>query len=938
MEKGDGVRGPLQPVQKLDIGFDMVGPLVKSNNGNVYQLVATERYSGVGWSEGIPNKQDATVLQAVKVCIARIRLLHKEKDDVTIRFHTDMDASFKGKVAEYALSQSWLQTDTGGYDSNANSKVERRIKKLQAGVRALLLGATGGRLYYEELWDEAMRHMADLTNHLPEAGGDSPAKKAGGEELEIEDMMEAFGAQAYYYEASERRQQGSKQTDTRGRLGVWVGRSHTVNGGHRIAPIQWDMKTGMWVIQPTIDRPYVEINNGEFPLRKVQKQGGDPVQFEDFVCRMAPEAMVPEVYVVDKVVNVRVKSGEVEYKVRWQGYTTKEDTWEPADNLLQHGAQEAVAKYHAKNPDKVGKKVLCYMIMHIEYVSEDEKAVESLMRQHRLKGTVSDWLPGYKKELETVIGKRLREVTGDEYKRVLKTEKVVKLRMNPEPKKDGRCKMRLLLKGFLEPKEWTGKSDSPTVMASTVKTLIAMGTDELDPDIQTAEDDVLSAGDISGAFLVGDGFGPDERHRWVAYKPYKGAQLRVFQLLGPLYGQRDASYRWWESLSAWLLQQGYERSKHDQCLFYNPTTHMRLAVHVDDILARGSRKQTEIFWADLHARYPLKEWEVVDYNNPVTYTGYTIGKVNKGGNIWYTLDMCNDIAAFLSDTQQDGSRPVSAPMPYMSEMTKDKGAVTAVEHKWYRSTLGSLQWYSGVRYDIAYEVSRLAQMTAAPTKGAMKALKRLLSYVSTTRDRQLMVPRVKGNVWTTYSDSDHAGEMAMGISRSHTGVIMLLNGMPVHWRSQKQPKTSLSSAEAEIYAMSRAVKDACLRLWVAEDMHVPVKWPMTLHVDNAAGVSFQHTTCASTTMKGIFKMSEDWVQELKDEKKVMSVHVPTDRNLADMLTKGLSADVRNKLDAILAEIAEYVVSGRELKDAIVGSKSELQRKKLVKGKLAAAAK
>ena len=51
-------------------------------------------------------------------------------------------------------------------------------------------------LAYEELWDEAMRHMADLTNHLPEAGGDSPAKKAGGEELEIEDMMEAFGAQA----------------------------------------------------------------------------------------------------------------------------------------------------------------------------------------------------------------------------------------------------------------------------------------------------------------------------------------------------------------------------------------------------------------------------------------------------------------------------------------------------------------------------------------------------------------------------------------------------------------------------------------------------------------------------------------------------------------------------------------------------------------------
>ena len=165
-----------------------------------------------------------------------------------------------------------------------------------------------------------------------------------------------------------------------------------------------------------------------------------------------------------------------------------------------------------------------------------------------------------------------------------------------------------------------------------------------------------------------------------------------------------------------------------------------------------------------------------------------------------------------------------------------------------------------------------------------------------------MVPRVTGNVWTTYSDSDHAGEMAMGTSRSHTG------------------------------------KDACLRLWVAEDMHVPVEWPMTLHVDNAAGVSLQHSTCGHTTMKGIFKMSEDWVQELKDVKKVVSVHVPTDRNLADMLTKGLSVDVRSKLDAILAQIAETVVSGGKLDEVILGSKSKLQIDKQVKTKLAAAAR
>ena len=83
------------------------------------------------------------------------------------------------------------------------------------------------------------------------------------------------------------------------------------------------------------------------------------------------------------------------------------------------------------------------VVMHLQRVDEDEKAVEHLLRMHKIKGDIADWLPGYKAELESVIGRRCREVFGDEYARVLKHCKVVKLRMNPEPKKNGRRKMRL---------------------------------------------------------------------------------------------------------------------------------------------------------------------------------------------------------------------------------------------------------------------------------------------------------------------------------------------------------------------------------------------------------------------------------------------------------------------------------------------------------------
>ena len=227
-------------------------------------------------------------------------------------------------------------------------------------------------------------------------------------------------------------------------------------------------------------------------------------------------------------------------------------------------------------------------------------------------------------------------------------------------------------------------------MASTVKMLVAMGTDPEDKNILKEEDDVLSAGDITTAFLKTDGYGPNEVPRWVVYKAYKGAKARLFQLLGPLYGQRDAGYKWWETLSKWLLSQGFIRSDNDKCLFTHPVTRMRIAVHVDDILARGSRVETELFWAKMEARFGLKTWEIVDYENPVLFTGYTISKVLRDGKAWYTMDMITDIEAFLADAGVDTSRRTTAPMPYKAELTEDTRGVSEQEHKWYRFMLRSL--------------------------------------------------------------------------------------------------------------------------------------------------------------------------------------------------------------------------------------------------------
>ena len=55
-------------------------------------------------------------------------------------------------------------------------------------------------------------------------------------------------------------------------------------------------------------------------------KGVDQAKLNDFVQSMSPQAQVPDVYVVEKVIGVRTKGGEREYKVKWKGYSKKECT------------------------------------------------------------------------------------------------------------------------------------------------------------------------------------------------------------------------------------------------------------------------------------------------------------------------------------------------------------------------------------------------------------------------------------------------------------------------------------------------------------------------------------------------------------------------------------------------------------------------------------
>ena len=78
--------------------------------------------------------------------------------------HHHDDKTFRGVVEQHGVDKGWIDTNTGGYRPNANSVVERGIGMLNRVFRCLLLVATGGRIYYEQLWGPGLVHANEMIN------------------------------------------------------------------------------------------------------------------------------------------------------------------------------------------------------------------------------------------------------------------------------------------------------------------------------------------------------------------------------------------------------------------------------------------------------------------------------------------------------------------------------------------------------------------------------------------------------------------------------------------------------------------------------------------------------------------------------------------------------------------------------------------------------
>lgn len=124
----------------------------------------------------------------------------------------------------------------------------------------------------------------------------------------------------------------------------------------------------------------------------------------------------------------------------------------------------------------------------------------------------------------------------------------------------------------------------------------------------------------------------------------------------------------------------------------------------------------------LSSRFSLKEPSDLTY-----FLGVEATRTSAGLHLMqrkYIIDL-------LTKTKMLDAKPVATPMPISPKLTITSGQAMD-DPREFRMILGSLQYLSFTRPDIAYSVNKLSQFMHRPTDEHWQAVKRVLRYLAGT--------------------------------------------------------------------------------------------------------------------------------------------------------------------------------------------------------------
>jgi hypothetical protein len=141
-----------------------------------------------------------------------------------------------------------------------------------------------------------------------------------------------------------------------------------------------------------------------------------------------------------------------------------------------------------------------------------------------------------------------------------------------------------------------------------------------------------------------------------------------------------------------------------------------------------------------------------------------------------------------------------------------------------------------------------------------------------------------------YVDSDFAGDRDN--RRSITGYLVYLFDVPIAWKSKQQGGVTISSSEAEYYAISEVSMELKFLKMILDFLEIDSGGLMTVYVDNIGAIHLANNTSSGTRTKHIDKRLH-FVRDLTegDGKMIKIEFVRSEENQSDTFTKNTTKEV-----------------------------------------------
>jgi hypothetical protein len=328
-------------------------------------------------------------------------------------------------------------------------------------------------------------------------------------------------------------------------------------------------------------------------------------------------------------------------------------------------------------------------------------------------------------------------------------------------------------------------------------------------------------------------------------KPFDGIKKipgKVLLLNNSLQGTKQGAFDWHTVANSALTEKlGFKQSSIDPCYYWkwDDECFTQICLYVDDFrIASDTKEMLDRIVDQIRAIFKIKV-------SPATWwLGMSIEHYHESGLL--KISMKQSIIDLLNRFGMSDCKPDALPAAPKVKLTKPESTPTDPEiTKFpYREIVGALLWIARTgRPDILYAVNQLTQFSHAFDHTHILATKRVLRYLKGTMDLTLDLRKTYGDeglLLKCFADSDFASEPEENDlpMRSISGMVAYLHGIgPIYSSATMEKTISLSTAEAEYKATSKAAQYCVGIRQMLQEIGFPQDKPTVIYNDNQACVT-----------------------------------------------------------------------------------------------------